>query len=167
PLLCEVDALNKGYEISHTWTNNIISNFTTSLSESVSSLAFMDDTNWIVNSQQNLEDILAIADNFYDLTRMVVIFLMERFIPLDRSLKPEYRLDDNSSFMSFYDLNINPSDSKREYVIFWNPITNTNVYRQITRKHLHIETADIHHFNLISNDLGLGSLVKCPGCSLN
>ncbi|CAI2192522.1 9830_t:CDS:2, partial [Funneliformis geosporum] len=56
-----------------------------------------------------------------------------------RSLKPEYRLDDNSSFISFYDLNIDPSDIKREYVTFWNPITNTNVY----------------------------GLVKCPGCSLN
>ncbi|CAI2197262.1 14239_t:CDS:1, partial [Funneliformis geosporum] len=87
--------------------------------------------------------------------------------PLDRSLKPEYRLDDNSSFMSFYDLNINPSDTKREYITFWNPITNINVYRQITRKHLHIETADIRHFNLISNDLGLESLVKYSGCSLN
>src|SRR5215216_1082484 len=69
PLLCEVDTLNKGYEISHTWTNNIISNTTTTLSESISSLAFMDDTNWIANSQQNLEDILVIADDFYDLTR--------------------------------------------------------------------------------------------------
>ncbi|CAI2188902.1 2193_t:CDS:2, partial [Funneliformis geosporum] len=87
--------------------------------------------------------------------------------PLDRSLKPEYRLNDNSSFMSFYDLNINPSDTNRKYVTFWNPSTNTNINGQITRKHLHIETADIRHFNLISNNMELESLVKCPGCSLN
>ncbi|CAI2179228.1 4474_t:CDS:2, partial [Funneliformis geosporum] len=83
------------------------------------------------------------------------------------SLKPEYRLDNNSSFMSFYDLNINPSDTKKEYVTFWNLLTNTNIYGQITRKHLHIEKDDIRHFNLISNDMGFESLVKCPGCFLN
>ncbi|CAI2197029.1 19441_t:CDS:1, partial [Funneliformis geosporum] len=37
---------------------------------------------------------------------------------LDRSLKLEYRLDDNSSYISLYDLDINPSDTKREYVTF-------------------------------------------------
>ncbi|CAI2192648.1 1371_t:CDS:2, partial [Funneliformis geosporum] len=86
-----------------------------------------------------------------------------------RSLKLEYILDDNSSFMSLYDLAINPSDTKREYVMFWNLLTNNNnnIYRQITRKHLHIETADIRHFNLITNNMGLESLVKYPGCSLN
>ncbi|CAI2190359.1 2764_t:CDS:1, partial [Funneliformis geosporum] len=84
-----------------------------------------------------------------------------------RSLKLEYRLNDNSSFISLYNLDINPSDTKREYVNFWNPLTNTNVYGQITRKHPHIETADICHFNLITNDIGLESLVKCSGCSLN
>ncbi|CAI2177447.1 3121_t:CDS:2 [Funneliformis geosporum] len=77
------------------------------------------------------------------------IFNLVVLNPLDRSLKLEYRLDDNSSYISFYDLDINPSDTKREYVTFWNSLTNTNIYRQITRKHLHIETADIHHFNLI------------------
>ncbi|CAI2190944.1 15228_t:CDS:1, partial [Funneliformis geosporum] len=55
-------------------------------------------------------------------------------------------------------ININPSETNREYVTFWNPSTNTNDYEQITRKHLHIETADIRHFNLISNDMGLESL---------
>ncbi|CAI2178856.1 5724_t:CDS:1, partial [Funneliformis geosporum] len=69
--------------------------------------------------------------------------------------------------MSLYDLDINPSDTKKEYVTFWNLFTNTNVYEQITRKHSHIETADIRHFNLITNDMGLESLVKYPSCFLN
>ncbi|CAI2196055.1 8999_t:CDS:1, partial [Funneliformis geosporum] len=45
PLLYEVDTLNKGYKISHIWINNIISNTTMTLSESIFSLAFMDNTN--------------------------------------------------------------------------------------------------------------------------
>jgi hypothetical protein len=42
---------------------------TSSLATSISSLAFIDDTNWITNSQQDLEFILGIAEEFYDLTR--------------------------------------------------------------------------------------------------
>src|SRR5215208_3155710 len=42
---------------------------TSSLSASVSSLAFMDDTNWIASSKQDLESILEVAEEFYDLTR--------------------------------------------------------------------------------------------------
>ncbi|CAI2176429.1 11431_t:CDS:2 [Funneliformis geosporum] len=47
------------------------------------------------------------------------------------SLKLEYRLDDNSSFISLYDLDINPSDTRREYVTFWNLLTNTNTYSSL------------------------------------
>ncbi|CAI2198100.1 1322_t:CDS:1, partial [Funneliformis geosporum] len=32
----------------------------------------MDDTNWIANSQQNLKEILMIADNFNNLTGAVL-----------------------------------------------------------------------------------------------
>ncbi|CAI2197986.1 998_t:CDS:1, partial [Funneliformis geosporum] len=84
-----------------------------------------------------------------------------------RSLKLKYRLDDNSFFISLYNLNINPSDTRREYVTFWNLLTNTNIYGQVTRKHPHIRITNIHHFNLITNDMELESLVKCPGCFLN
>ncbi|CAI2171593.1 14493_t:CDS:2 [Funneliformis geosporum] len=109
----------------------------------------MNDTKWIANSQQNLEKILAIADDFYDLTKaalnkskfklistksfasqsievnfdslinlfhlIVATFLTGKILifnlvvlnPLDRSLKLEYRLDDNSSFILLHDLDIN------------------------------------------------------------
>src|SRR5215216_6805128 len=69
PLLCEINSLNKGYTINHTWISDLTDNSTTTLSESVSSLAFMDDTNWIANSQTDLECILDVADDFYNLTR--------------------------------------------------------------------------------------------------
>ncbi|CAI2164477.1 8385_t:CDS:2 [Funneliformis geosporum] len=69
--------------------------------------------------------------------------------------------------MLLYDLYINPSNTKREYVTFWNPLTNTCIYEQIIRKYPHIKIADICYFNLITNDMGLESLVKCPNCFLN
>ncbi|CAI2165015.1 9103_t:CDS:2, partial [Funneliformis geosporum] len=96
-----------------------------------------------------------------------LIFNLVVLNPLDRSLKLDYRLVDNSSFSALYDLDINPSDKRREYVTFWNPHTDSNIYGQVTRKHPHTETADIRHFDLVTNEIGLESLVKCPGCSLN
>ncbi|CAI2199738.1 12762_t:CDS:1, partial [Funneliformis geosporum] len=57
------------YTINHTWISDIIDNSTTTLSESISSLAFMNNTNWITNSQKNLECILNVADDFYNLTK--------------------------------------------------------------------------------------------------
>ncbi|CAI2198360.1 9920_t:CDS:1, partial [Funneliformis geosporum] len=44
-LLSEINSLNKGYTINHTWISDITDNSTTTLFESVSSLAFINDTN--------------------------------------------------------------------------------------------------------------------------
>ncbi|CAI2198132.1 15500_t:CDS:2, partial [Funneliformis geosporum] len=82
-----------------------------------------------------------------------LIFNLIVLNPFNRSLKLEYKLDDNSFFMSLYDLDINSSDTKREYVTFWNPIININIYGQITRKYLYIEIVNIRQFNLITNDM--------------
>ncbi|CAI2202040.1 9441_t:CDS:1, partial [Funneliformis geosporum] len=57
------------YTINHTWISDITDNSTTTLSESVSSLAIMDDTNWIANNQIDLECIFDVANEFYNLTR--------------------------------------------------------------------------------------------------
>ncbi|CAI2169558.1 1337_t:CDS:2 [Funneliformis geosporum] len=40
--------------------------------ESVSSLAFIDDINWIASNQLNLKCILEVADDFYNLTRAIL-----------------------------------------------------------------------------------------------
>src|SRR3954447_22903405 len=69
PLLCEVASLGKEYSINHKWISDLTDMSSSSLSATVSSLAFMDDTNWIASSQQDLEDILQVAEEFYDLTR--------------------------------------------------------------------------------------------------
>ncbi len=72
PLLCKINDLDYGYTLSHTQITDVISNsyFTSSLQ--ISSLSFMDDTNWISDSQDYLESILQIADEFYDLTRATI-----------------------------------------------------------------------------------------------
>lgn len=51
PLLCEVSSLNKGYTMDHTWISDLTSMKTNTVSASVSSLAFMDDTNWVASSK--------------------------------------------------------------------------------------------------------------------
>ncbi|CAI2198632.1 8440_t:CDS:1, partial [Funneliformis geosporum] len=62
---------------------------------------------------------------------------------------------------------INPDDTRKEYVTFWNLLINTNIYGQVTRKYLCIETADIRYFNLITNDMRLESFIKYLSCFLN
>ena len=69
PLLSEVAKLNKGYLIEHEWTSNMINLTTQRLSERISSLAYMDDTNWIASSKEDLEEILETAEEFYSFTR--------------------------------------------------------------------------------------------------
>src|SRR6266498_4149687 len=72
PLLCKINDLGYGYTLSHTQITDVISDsyFTSSLQ--ISFLSFMDDANWISNSQDHLESILQIADEFYDLTRAAI-----------------------------------------------------------------------------------------------
>src|SRR5215216_851087 len=69
PLLCEVANLNKGYVIEHRWLSDLTTLSSKHLSAQVSSLAFMDDTNWIAGNQHDLESMLEIADEFYNFTQ--------------------------------------------------------------------------------------------------
>ncbi|CAI2175244.1 11154_t:CDS:1 [Funneliformis geosporum] len=64
--------MNKGYSIQYTWTDDILNMITSSLSLKNSSLGYMDDANWILNSKENLEDILSITDKFYGFTRAAI-----------------------------------------------------------------------------------------------
>ncbi len=72
PLLCEINELNIGYIISHKWMINISKNIHNQIEEMISALGFMDDTNWIFSFQENLEDILAVTDNFYHLIHTAI-----------------------------------------------------------------------------------------------
>jgi len=45
---------------------------TNTLSETITSQAYMDDTNWIGSSKQQIEKILTIAQDFYNLNNILV-----------------------------------------------------------------------------------------------
>ncbi len=42
------------------------------LQEQIAALGFMDDANWISSTLEDLEDILAVADDYYNLTRAAI-----------------------------------------------------------------------------------------------
>src|SRR6266540_490798 len=72
PLLCEIKQLNKGYTITHKWMSNVSQGLQQQLQEQIAALSFMDDANWISSSLEDLEDILEVADDFYNLTRAAI-----------------------------------------------------------------------------------------------
>ena len=72
PLLCEVEKLQIGYDLDLFYKKDLYSGREAYLSETVSDMAFMDDTTWITNDKESLEKILEIADSYYDLTSIKV-----------------------------------------------------------------------------------------------
>src|SRR6266540_1424801 len=72
PLLCEIADLHKGYTLTHRWMSNVTTAEQQSLQEQIAALGFMDDANWISDSLENLEEILAVADDFYSLTKAAI-----------------------------------------------------------------------------------------------
>ncbi|GBB86484.1 hypothetical protein RclHR1_12910004 [Rhizophagus clarus] len=77
PLLCEVESRKLGYTISApsiSLNNNPCddSNQVEEDSLTISSIAFIDDTQWLAPDKSNLESILKIADSFYRLTDIQV-----------------------------------------------------------------------------------------------
>src|SRR5271156_3127239 len=56
PLLCEIERHQLGYELSHSYKPNLYNDPIT-LRHNVSSLAYMDDTQWLSGNQHNLERI--------------------------------------------------------------------------------------------------------------
>ncbi|GES89610.1 hypothetical protein GLOIN_2v1790829 [Rhizophagus clarus] len=76
PLLCEVESRKLGYMIKALSINlnNNPGDDSNQVDESltISSIAFMDDTQWLAPNKLNLESILKIADSFYQLTDIQV-----------------------------------------------------------------------------------------------
>ena len=72
PLLCEIQNYGLGYTMTHTWKQDIFRYETSTLTQEIPSLAFIDDTTWITPSQNNLEKILDIADDFYRITNTAI-----------------------------------------------------------------------------------------------
>ena len=72
PLLCEVEKLQSGYTIDHYYRKDIFSHREAYISETVSDLAYMDDTTWITEDKESLEKILELADDYYNLMSIKV-----------------------------------------------------------------------------------------------
>src|SRR5215216_2275358 len=99
PLLCEVANLNKGYNIEHRWISDLTTLSTNQLSAQVSSLAFMDDTNWIAGNQQDLESMLEVADEFYNFTRSALNKQKSKLLSTKNFSSPSVNLRFGSSFI--------------------------------------------------------------------
>ncbi len=52
--------------------NDVNKNTKSHISKIISILGFMDDTNWILSSLENLKQILSVADKFYDIIRAAI-----------------------------------------------------------------------------------------------
>ena len=68
PLLCEIQDKEKlGYKMNVNWPINLSSNKTQEVSWRQGVLAYADDTTWIAKSKEELQRIIRISDEFYEL----------------------------------------------------------------------------------------------------
>lgn len=58
PLLCEIQNQKLGYIMKHSWKKDVYRQDTSTITQEIPTLAFMDDTTWIAPSQTNLKKIL-------------------------------------------------------------------------------------------------------------
>src|SRR5881398_3783586 len=73
PLLVEVQSRQLGYNLSHTYRQNLYDPTSiTTESINIPALAYMDDTNWISDSEQNMASILTISKEFFSFTNILV-----------------------------------------------------------------------------------------------
>jgi ribonuclease HI len=72
PLLTKIQQLNLGYTLSHSFKQDLYNNETITLEVNIPQTAYMDDTTWLSNSKQNLEQILQVADSFNELNHIQV-----------------------------------------------------------------------------------------------
>ena len=69
PLLARIDQdVELGYKMTVIWPTTSSSFSTHTHSCKVAGLAFADDTAWIASSQENLQRIIAISNEFFDIT---------------------------------------------------------------------------------------------------
>jgi hypothetical protein len=67
PLLCEIQKRQLGYKLSAEKILNIYEGITEQHKIKFPGMAYMDDTNFLTNSKEELEEILRVADEFYNL----------------------------------------------------------------------------------------------------
>src|ERR1700722_5354095 len=85
PLLCEVEKHKFGFRLNHSFRQNLYSPVTSSVEHITSSLAFMDDTTWMASKKTDLENILAIADDFNQLNNIKVNKFKSELLMFERN----------------------------------------------------------------------------------
>src|SRR5579859_7347234 len=71
-LLTEIQKLNIGYNLHHTYKPNVYTNNFEKVETNIPITAYMDDTSYITTNVNNLEIMLAKADSFYNLNNILV-----------------------------------------------------------------------------------------------
>src|SRR3954470_9949383 len=72
PLICEIESLNIGYTMKIEWNTNLAKKTTASLVSEISSLAYMDDTVWITDSAEHMQQLTRVVESFFDLSLITV-----------------------------------------------------------------------------------------------
>src|SRR6266487_4073715 len=73
PLLCTVQKTkNLGYEMTTKWPTDITYNLTKELSHRQAVLAYADDTTWIAKSKKELQEIINISNEFYEINNIEI-----------------------------------------------------------------------------------------------
>src|SRR5947207_2365313 len=64
-MLCEIESRNLGYHFTVNYKDNLYNQAFLQKQQHISSLAYMDDMQWISDNQSKLEQMLKIADDYY------------------------------------------------------------------------------------------------------
>jgi len=128
PLLCEIDKLNRGYTLDHKWMSNVSKGTMQQLQTQIAALGFMDDANWISNSLEDLESILEVADEFYEITRAA--------INKDKSKLLTNTTTDNKAISIKFGSTVIPIQPSHGAVRFLGVMINTQLNHSLVKKDL-------------------------------
>ena len=119
----------------------------------------MDDTNWISNSQQNLEDILQVADDFYDLIRAALNKSKSKLI----STKAFTSLSINLNF-GLSQINISPEYSSVRFLGVWINSSKTQTFvKSQARKVINNFATTMRYKPLTDKQIAyIVNIVLCP-----
>jgi len=165
PLLCKIQSQDElGYRMEH---RRYSTNHTVApeiLQQTITDLAFMDDTTWISFTKRNLEHILNIANSFYDLNNIsvnndkaVIITNQTNSITIDLELGHSTQLslfNNNTQLSQIYRIKtILPSQSTRVLGVWFNSQCNKSFVINQVRSEIRTDTRIMKHKILTDKQL--------------
>src|SRR5918994_1230922 len=129
-LLCRIQNSSLGFKSKVTWKPNLLCNETSTLESHVPALAYMDDTLWMGNSKDDLNDILNIADSFYNLNSIKVNWdksILLSSLPISTAV--QFQFNNNPLWITSMDPKV-----PIRYLGIWISLLNDNryIHRQVT-----------------------------------